>query len=242
MSGDFYIGYRKTAPPALARFVRTVTIGIVVFVVAAAALIGALQQPADKGRYDVRADPQWARIVVEGRLPFALTEESKGTGIALLAGSGKHGPPPFVAAAAGQFVGFNGATLERDAVHLYEVRGEVETQLASVPSLELDRRAAASEVTLEGELIDTKCFLGVMNPGRGKIHRGCASLCLRGGVPPGLAVSRPDGSLRVIVLNFLPPGAPALNPEWAGRVLRVSGALEYLSGLPILRVREIELR
>ena len=29
-----------------------------------------------------------------------------------------------------------------------------------------------------------KCFLGVMNPGNGKVHRDCAARCLSGGLPP----------------------------------------------------------
>ena len=37
---------------------------------------------------------------------------------------------------------------------------------------------------LSGEIVDSKCFLGVMNPGSGKVHRDCAARCVSGGVPP----------------------------------------------------------
>ena len=36
------------------------------------------------------------------------------------------------------------------------------------------------------EIVDSKCFLGVMTPGAGRTHSACASLCLRGGIPPAL--------------------------------------------------------
>jgi len=36
----------------------------------------------------------------------------------------------------------------------------------------------------EGEIVDPKCFFGVMKPGRGKIHRSCAARCISGGIPP----------------------------------------------------------
>ncbi len=36
---------------------------------------------------------------------------------------------------------------------------------------------------LRGEIIDSKCFFGVMKPGSGKIHKSCAVRCLSGGVP-----------------------------------------------------------
>ena len=39
-------------------------------------------------------------------------------------------------------------------------------------------------VTLTGEIVDSKCYLGVMNPGQGKVHRDCAARCLSGGIPP----------------------------------------------------------
>ena len=43
--------------------------------------------------------------------------------------------------------------------------------------------------TLRGEIVDSKCFLGQMKPGSGKPHRACATLCIRGGLPPLFVVS-----------------------------------------------------
>jgi hypothetical protein len=40
------------------------------------------------------------------------------------------------------------------------------------------------EHTMVGEICDSKCFLGVMKPGSGKTHRGCAVRCISGGIPP----------------------------------------------------------
>ncbi|TRX62538.1 hypothetical protein FNH22_00130 [Fulvivirga sp. M361] len=42
--------------------------------------------------------------------------------------------------------------------------------------------------TVIGEIIDPKCFFGVMNPAYGKIHKSCAIRCISGGIPPVLAV------------------------------------------------------
>ena len=42
-------------------------------------------------------------------------------------------------------------------------------------------------MTLEGEIIDPKCYFGVMKPGKGKIHRSCAVRCISGGIPPVLS-------------------------------------------------------
>ena len=36
---------------------------------------------------------------------------------------------------------------------------------------------------IRGEIIDPKCFFGVMQPGSGKTHKSCAARCLSGGIP-----------------------------------------------------------
>jgi len=36
---------------------------------------------------------------------------------------------------------------------------------------------------IRGEIIDPKCFFGVMKPGSGKTHKSCAARCLSGGIP-----------------------------------------------------------
>lgn len=55
-------------------------------------------------------------------------------------------------------------------------------------AIEVKSERVANEVTtpvtLDGELVDSKCYLGTMKPGDGKTHKSCAILCLRGGIPP----------------------------------------------------------
>jgi len=56
---------------------------------------------------------------------------------------------------------------------------------------------------LAGEIVDSKCYFGVMNPGRGKVHRDCAARCLSGGIPPALLVRDGAGSsATVLIANF----------------------------------------
>lgn len=43
-------------------------------------------------------------------------------------------------------------------------------------------------VSLQGEILDSKCWFGVMKPGDGKVHKSCAIRCISGGVPPILRV------------------------------------------------------
>jgi hypothetical protein len=48
--------------------------------------------------------------------------------------------------------------------------------------------------TLRGEIVDSKCYLGVMNPGEFKTHKACAIRCISGGIPPVLVVRTPGAA------------------------------------------------
>ncbi len=57
------------------------------------------------------------------------------------------------------------------------------------------------EFELIGEIVDSKCYLGNMNPGNGKVHRDCAVRCLSGGIPPVFATNDFNGSPAVLLLT-----------------------------------------
>lgn len=80
--------------------------------------------------------------------------------------------------------------------------------------------------TFVGEIVDTKCYLGAMKPGRGKPHRDCASLCIRGGVPAALLVRTQSGE-RSLVHLLNPQGQPLGHEvlEWVGEPVEVWGTL-----------------
>ena len=57
------------------------------------------------------------------------------------------------------------------------------------------------ELSLRGTIVDSKCFFGVMRPSRGVVHKACASLCIRGGVPPSFWVRDGKGEERVLLMT-----------------------------------------
>jgi hypothetical protein len=48
-------------------------------------------------------------------------------------------------------------------------------------------------VELSGEILDPKCYFGVMKPGHGKPHRDCAIRCIEGGMDPVFYVRNEKG-------------------------------------------------
>lgn len=88
---------------------------------------------------------------------------------------------------------------------------------------------------LGGAIMDSKCFFGVMRPGRGKTHKACASLCIRGGVPPSFWVRTRDGRESVMLMtdadggpmpmDILPLVADPVEAE--GEIVRVGDLLQF---------------
>jgi len=85
-----------------------------------------------------------------------------------------------------------------------------------------------------GELVDTKCWSGVMPPATGTVHRACAIRCLSSGVPPGLLVR--DGSGDGVVLMLAGPEGETLkyDTQLAGTFIEASGILELHGLTPVL--------
>jgi len=99
------------------------------------------------------------------------------------------------------------------------------------------REVADGAVTLSGEILDGKCYLGAMKPGDGAAHRACAMLCLRGGLP-ALFVERGgpnDGRVHWIADAEGGGIDEALIPLVARPVV-LRGRLERLGTASVLRV------
>lgn len=238
MTDDFYIGYRKTAPAHTGRFVARIAVVIIVTAGIVAFALGALQQPAGDGRYAFGTAESFEGTLIAEPVPNIELDAGGSTQRAILVDQGKHGIPEYVREAFGHRVRFDATRIERDGLLMLELAGtdrfEVLSEAESTPA----PPASAETVTLTGELVDTKCYLGVMNPGQGKVHRGCAAECLRGGVQPGLLVRNEDGSARVVLIDAVPG---AINPEWAGRTLAINGTAQQTGELETIFTDTVRL-
>jgi hypothetical protein len=92
------------------------------------------------------------------------------------------------------------------------------------------------ENTYVGEIVDSKCFLGVMKPGNLKPHRACATRCISGGVPPVLLVRNSAGDATYLLLT----GAQgeAIGPRILDRIaepVKISGRTLRYDDLLVLR-------
>ena len=91
--------------------------------------------------------------------------------------------------------------------------------------------------SISGEIVDPKCFFGVMNPAYNKIHRSCAIRCISGGISPVLAV-REDGFFTDYYFVIDEFGKP-LNQDilqYVGFSVDLSGEIEQVDDWKLIKV------
>ena len=97
--------------------------------------------------------------------------------------------------------------------------------------------------TLIGEIVDSKCVLGVMNPGQLTPHRACAIRCISGGVPPVLLVRQKDGP--AIYLSLVSADGKPVNKQilnFVAEPVEITGDVERQGELLILRADPAKYR
>lgn len=157
----------------------------------------------------------------------------------LLVLQGKHSADSAARAFVGKSVSVSGYAVQRGGWLMLEIKGEssikvsadTETEISVPPVL------TGGEITLAGEIMDTKCFLGVMNPGKGPAHKACAELCLLGGIPPMLAVRDEQGRKFGYLLKASDGSSAAT--QVAGRAaeaVEISGQLERQGDILYIRM------
>ncbi len=238
---DFFIGYLPKMPASLARRTRTIAMGTAVAVLMATGVVAASQQPFDDGSFEFGVTRSFEGVLTE--LPFpSLYGAEVGSGDEprhyLLSAFGKNGLPAFARGFGGEHVRFAGTLVERRDLTMIEMNDpdsfERTDQLVSAPAHSEER-----EIRVVGELVDTKCFLGVMRPANGKVHRACAVRCLEGGIPPGLWVHG-DGVDTVYVLAGIDGHPLDIDLQLAGREVEVVGDAERYGAIPVIRVTSLQ--
>ena len=102
------------------------------------------------------------------------------------------------------------------------------------PPLEIIR---TGRQTITGEIVDPKCFFGVMKPGYGKVHLSCAVRCIAGGIPPILVSANEDGFRSYYFITGR--NGKAINQELLGFIgypVSVTGAVKTVEGWNVVEI------
>ena len=191
-------------PPRLARFVTRIVVGLACGVLAWAVTVAAGHVRLEGGTFAFGHPQRFAGTVVERPYPALRPDGVEpNRPWLLLVAPGKHGADALVSGMDGRHVTLTGTRILRGAHTMIEVE-PASLVVGEGSESNLTSSAIRAEsfgdgpVKVRGEVVDSKCFLGVMVPGSGKTHKDCASLCLRGGIPPALYVRDQSGRSSVL--------------------------------------------
>lgn len=200
---EFYVGYQDKAPAHLAKRMRTVVVGLILAAVITALAVLVLEKPFEPGTFEFGVVKEFEGVVVASPVPTLFVPnlesdtEAGPFDLYLLVSPGKHSATPLIEPFAGRHVRLQGSLIYRNGSKMIEVRpGSVESA-EDITAAGTPQSASThiTRVTLTGEIVDSKCFLGVMKPGREKTHRSCAARCISGGIPPLLATTTAGGDV-----------------------------------------------
>lgn len=232
---EFYVGYEPRGPRALARRMRVVVALSLAAGLALAVVLTATQRPFDVGVFEFGVDREFVGTIVEAPYPLLLVggRATQPAETYLLIGSGKHGANAWVASLDGRTARVSGSLISNDHRQMIEVHGiePLGREATRVPGREFE----LGQATLVGEIVDSKCFLGVMKPGRGKTHKACAVRCISGGSPPLLRVE--DSAGRVDLFLLLAVDGSAVNDQVLSMVaepVEITGRIARLDELLVL--------
>jgi hypothetical protein len=234
---EFYVGYLPKAPPALARWVLRVVVTLISLGIGIALLLLIGQSTFAPSRFEFLQYRDYEGIVLDSPYPTLLTPNGK----YLLVAPGKHGAEDLLRGAHSRSINLRGSLIERGANRMLELDPQA-IRIGDEVGVR-DEAVILGPIALTGEIVDSKCFLGVMNPGDGKVHGDCATRCISGGIPPSFLVRDASGGSRVLLLT----GADGrkLNREildFIAQPIEIRGELARLGNQLILRANPSAFR
>ena len=174
---DFFVGYGDL-PDKDRRFILKAVPAGLIGIGGTAAFIGTRAASEGGGKWETGTP-----VTLQGRIGFHPYPVLWVDGVGhVISGIGKINADPYIKPFDGQAVEVRGVKIVRNECFMLgvaegDIKAVSETVAAIPPTLHV------GEVNLIGEILDAQCFMGIMNPGYGRTHRGCATQCIRGGQP-----------------------------------------------------------
>jgi hypothetical protein len=223
---EFYIGYEAGVPAGIAHTLRRAVSGLIAGLLVAASVATIAQRRLPAATFDYARPQAIAGWLTLSPTPTLVVTDGARTSRYWLVGRGKFGAEAALGVLTDGWVSLEGTEVAREHWRMLEiVPGTVRraNRHEAPPKAEPISRAAFEG---RGEIVDAKCFLGVMNPGQGAAHRDCAVRCLSGGVPLMFGYRDVTGGSRLALLLTADAAVPGA--EWrrlAGTSVAVRGEL-----------------
>ncbi len=206
----FYIGWMPKAPASFARLVRKVLFLLFPLALIVGLILASFQKKFTASNFEFGKTTEIKGIYFNDPVPVLKVINGKDAWgntsyITIpLVGYGKHGAETAIMELEKEKNNsFNNKELTLKGTLLYsDGKTFMQINKDENPVVNIGKEADASLVPhqkdlgvhkIKGEIIDPKCYFGVMKPGEGKVHRDCAIRCILGGIPPVLKVMNEKG-------------------------------------------------
>jgi len=206
----FYIGWVGKAPATLAAFVKKYVLFLLPTGIAVAFLLAMAQKKFGTGNFEFGTLTQVTGVYFDKPVPC----------LTVTAGTDVWGKPAYVTVPLigyGKFwaegvltemektkgvtlnnkqVTMRGTLLYNDGKVFMQIDGNdnpVTNVAENKHPMPTAQPVDIGRILVKGEIVDPKCYFGVMKPGEGKPHEDCAIRCILGGMPPMLHVVDRNG-------------------------------------------------
>jgi hypothetical protein len=243
MNDEFYIGWEAKAAPGIGTTMRKMVVSLILLAVLVPVVLALCQSLIGASVFEWGTHKTLAGILKIDPYPHLLVPRPGQSGSAssfstyYLVAPWKYGLDTGVLAPLdGKEITLKGTLIYRGNQTMVETKPEWIEANQKTANASPPQTVSLGRQTLIGEIVDSKCFLGVMNPGQLTPHRACAIRCISGGVPPVLLVRKMDGSASYLLLVSA-EGKPVNKQvlEMVAEPVEITGEVQRQGELLILR-------
>lgn len=209
MKDDFFIGYSENAPKEGKKAIRPFLFVAALFIIIGGVIFGMAQNPFADSTFELTTETSLKGVYYEAPYPMLAVNDSLGERSVALLGFGKFGANKYIDHLMDETGDLNGVPLKISGNLIYyndqtliQITNKEKVNIIDHrnPGL-IPQNEEGGIKTLEGEIVDPKCYFGVMKPGYGKIHRSCAARCISGGIPGVFVSESADGTEEYYIIT-----------------------------------------
>lgn len=207
---EFYIGWMQQAPKSFAAWIRKYLFLLLPIIIVLGILLALSQKQFGSGNFEFGTLTEVKGIYFNEPVPNIKIVNGKDIWgnesyiTVPLIGFGKHGADGVIAdlekekniSLEGNEIVMKGTLLYNDGKLLMQIDANDKPLIevnGTKTNTVFDAPKEIGMLDVKGEIVDPKCFFGVMKPGEGKPHKDCAIRCILGGIPPVLKVANDEG-------------------------------------------------
>jgi len=200
---EFYTGWMPKAPKGFAKHMKRVLLVLFPVVLIVGYLLATSQKKFSRATFEFGKLTEVKGVYYNSPVPLLKVFDKNNLSITIpLVGYGKHGAETAImelekekgVSLNGKEITLKGTLIYSDGKTLLQVdtNDDPIVNIGEASTFQLQQKDLGTQ-TIRGEIVDPKCYFGVMKPGEGKVHRDCAIRCILGGIPPVLHVQNEKG-------------------------------------------------